>query len=75
MESTIVQSFNFIAYERKIFMKHNQGHWKWYEWVKMNNYYYHAKFDIYHIYSVRENQNFKVFATYGHSTSWPAWHW
>ena len=25
----------------------------------------HAKFDIYHTYSVRENRNVKVFATYG----------
>ena len=32
---------------------------------------YHATFDIYHIYSVRENRNFKVFATYGHSAGGP----
>ena len=32
----------------------------------MNEYYRHAKFDIYHIHSVRENRNDKVSATYGH---------
>ena len=47
----------------------NQGHWKWYEWVKLNMYYHHAKFDIYHIYSVLENHNIKVIATYVHSAS------
>ena len=39
----------------------------WYEWVKFNEYYHHAKFDTGHIYSVRENRNVKVFATYGQS--------
>ena len=39
----------------------------WYEFVKLNEQYYHAKFDIHHIYSVRENRNVKVFATpYNH---------
>ena len=42
-------------------LKYNQGHWKWYEWVKRNEYYHHAKFDIYYIiYSVRENRNVKI---------------
>ena len=44
-------------------LKYSQGHWKPYEQVKLNEYYLHAKFDIYHIYSVRENCNIKVFAT------------
>ena len=36
-------------------------------------YYHHAKVDmIYHIYSVCENRNVKVFATYQQLTSWPA---
>ena len=47
-------------------LKYNQGHGKWYEWVKLNNYYHHAKFDLHHTYSVQENHNVKVFATYGH---------
>ena len=33
----------------------------------LNKRYHHAKFDIYHIYSVRENRKVKVFATYGQS--------
>ena len=44
-------------------LKHNQGHWKWYDWVKLNKYYHHAEREIH--YSVRENRNIKVFATYG----------
>ena len=42
-------------------LKYNQGHWKWYEWVKLNQYYHNAVFDIYQICSVRENHNVKVF--------------
>ena len=45
-------------------LKYNQGHWKWDDWIKLNEYYPYAKFDIYYIYSVRENRNVKVFATY-----------
>ena len=46
-------------------LKYNQGHWEWYEWVKLSEYYRHAKFDvIYHIYSVRKNCNIKIFGTY-----------
>ena len=57
-------------------MKYNQGHWnskseKWYEWVKLGEYYHHANFDIYHIYNVWENCNVKVFATYRQSASPP----
>ena len=52
-------------------LKYNQGHWKWYGWVKLNEYYHHAKFDIYHIHSVQENCNVKVFATYRHLVSQP----
>ena len=40
-------------------LKYNQNHWKWYEWVKLNEYYF------YHIDSTQENHNIKVFATYG----------
>ena len=45
-------------------LKYNQGQWKWHEWLKLNEHYYQAKFGIYHIYSVRENYNVKVLATY-----------
>ena len=66
-----------IKYEQKISVlthcpfdiavtrKYNQGHWKGYEWVKLHEFYHHAKFDIYHIYSDQENLNVKFFATYG----------
>ena len=30
-------------------LKYSQGDWKWYEWVKVSEYYHHAKFDIYRI--------------------------
>ena len=56
---------------QSVTLKYNQGHWKWYEYVKLNEYYNYAKFAIYHIYGVRENRNVKVFATYGHSASRP----
>ena len=45
-------------------LKYNQGHWQWYEWATLIQYYYHAKFDICHINSAQENHNVKVFATY-----------
>ena len=48
-------------------LKHSQGHWKWYEWAKLNEYYPHAKFGTDHIYGVWENRNIKVFAP-----RWPA---
>ena len=53
-------------------LKYNHGHWKWYEWVKLNKYYHHAKFEIYHSYCVWQNCNVKVFATYGNSADKPA---
>ena len=34
---------------------------------KLNEYYHHIKFDIFHVYSVRENRNVKAFATYEQS--------
>ena len=53
-------------------LKYSQGQGKWYVEVKLNEYYHHQKFDIYHILSVQENHNIKVFATYGQWASWPA---
>ena len=38
---------------------------------KLTDYYHNAKFDICHIYSVRENRDVKVFATYGQSAGRP----
>ena len=42
-------------------LKYGQGHWKWYEQVKLSEQYQHAKFEIPHIYSVWVNPNVKVF--------------
>ena len=58
-------------FDTAVALKYNQGHWKLYEWAKINEYYHHKKFDDNHIYSVRENRNVKVFATYGHSAGRP----
>ena len=35
-----------------------------YEWVKLKEYYHHAKFDISHIFGARESRNIKAFATH-----------
>ena len=45
-------------------LKYNHSNWKWYECVKLNEYYHQAKFDIYHADSDQENRNVKVFITY-----------
>ena len=50
-------------------LKYNQDHWKWNEGVKLNEHYNHAKFDIYQIYSVRENRHVKVFALSSKNTN------
>ena len=50
-------------------LKCNQGHWKLYEWVKLNEYYHHAKFDIYYIYSQRKLQRKRFCHT--QTLSWP----
>ena len=52
-------------FDTAVTLKYNQGHWKWCEWVKLDEFYHHAKIDINHIYSVQKNCNIKVFATYG----------
>ena len=44
---------------------------KRYEWVKLNEQYHHARFDIYHIYSVTENHNVKSFC-HIQTIGWPA---
>ena len=38
-------------------------HWKWYEQAELNEWYHHAKFNIYLIHGVQENRNDKVFST------------
>ena len=59
-------------FDSAVTLKLNQDHLRWYEWVfKLNEYYHYSKFDIYHIYSVRENRNIKVFAAYGHAAGRP----
>ena len=46
--------FQLKLFDTAVTLKCNQDHRKWYEWVKLNENYYHAQFDIYHGYSVRE---------------------
>ena len=41
--------------------KYGQGHWKWYEQVKLYEQYHHMKSDVYHFYGVWVNPNVKVF--------------
>ena len=43
-------------------LKYGQGHWNWYEYLKLNEYCVHAEFDIYHICDVWENHNIQAFA-------------
>ena len=53
-------------------MKYSQGHWKWYDWIKLNEFYHHEKFDTDRIYSVQESRNSKVFPhTLGQSAGLP----
>ena len=65
-------NFKLNLVDIAVTLKYNQGQWKWYKWVTLNEYYHHAKFDIYHTYSIRENHNVKAFAIYVHSAGWPA---
>ena len=55
----------FKPFDTAVTLKHDQSHWKSYEWIKFNEYYHHAKFDICHVQIVRENRNVKAFDTYG----------
>ena len=43
--------------------KYDQGHWKWHEQVKLNEYYHRAKFNIYRIHSIRVHHEDDAFAT------------
>ena len=36
-------------FDTAVTLKYNRGRWQWYEWVKLNEYYHRAKFDIYHM--------------------------
>ena len=51
-------NFQLKLFDTAVTLKYNQGHWKWQGWVKLNEYYHHAKsFYVYHIYSFQENHN------------------
>ena len=39
----------FKLSDTAVTLNYNQGHRKWYECVKLNEHYHHAKFDIYNI--------------------------
>ena len=48
-------------------LKYGQGHWRWYEQIKLPKQNHHAKFDIHHFYGVWENCNVTVFImSYNH---------
>ena len=48
-------NFHLKLFDTAVTFKCNQGYWKKYEWVQVNKYYHHAKFEIYQSYNVREN--------------------
>ena len=62
------QNFHLKLFDTAVTLKYGQGHWKWYEQVKLNEEYHHAKFDIYYIHGVWENPNVKVFDKPRHVT-------
>ena len=59
-------------FDTAVTLKYNQGHRKWYEWVKLDEIYQHAQSDVYHVYSARENRIVKIFATNERSARRPA---
>ena len=54
------QNFHLKLFDTAVTLKYGQGHWKWYEQVKLNEEYHHAKFDIYQVYGIWINPNVKV---------------
>ena len=56
-------NFQIKLFDTAVTFKYSQGHWKWYEQVKLNEWYHHATVDIYHIHSVQEYRNVNVFVT------------
>ena len=52
--------FYLKLFDTAVTFTYNQGHWKWYEWVKLNECNLRAKLDSYAIYSTQENHNVKV---------------
>ena len=49
---TGARHFQLKLFDTAVTLKYGPGHWKWYEQVKLNEQYHHAKFDIHHIYGV-----------------------
>ena len=60
--------FQFKLFDTAVTLKYNPGHWKWYEWVKLNDRktIMQSLTFIIIIYSLRKNHNIKVFDTFGH---------
>ena len=50
-------------------LKSSQGHWKWYEWVKLNEYYHHAKFELIILVLPEKTATLKFLL---HTANWPA---
>ena len=40
------QNFQLKQFDTVVTLKYNHGNWKWNEWVKLNEYYHHAKYGI-----------------------------
>ena len=51
------KKFQLKLFDTAVAFKYGQGHWKWYEQVKLNEKFQYANFDIYHIHGVWENSN------------------
>ena len=39
------KNFQLKWFDTAVTMKYSQGHWKWYDWIKLNEFYHHEKFD------------------------------
>ena len=45
--------FQLELFDTAVTLKYDQGNWKRYQQVKLNEQYHHAKFDIHHTYGVQ----------------------
>lgn len=61
MQLIVNHNFHFQLFDIAVTLTCDQGHWKWYEKIKLYKFYHRAKFGIYPIYSVQENGKIKVF--------------
>ena len=55
-------------FDTVVTLEYGQGHWKWYDQVKVNEEQQYAKFDFNHIYGVWEDVSVEVFDKPRHLT-------